>query len=80
MLEALLFAPLDTTPKAATFQAADKAAAPILAVLGEQERAKAELTFDTILSSVAANTEKQLLAFSSQIAANLTNIRKNLKC
>ena len=65
-------APLDTTPKAATFHAADKAAAPILAVLGEHDRAKAELTFDTILSSVAANTERQLLAFGSQIAANLT--------
>ena len=65
-------APLDTTPKAAAFQAADKAAAPILAILGERDRAKAELTFDSILSSVAANTEKQLLAFGSQIAANLT--------
>ena len=65
-------APLDTTPKATLFHTADKAMAPILSVLGERERAKAEQTFDTILSSVAANTEKQLLAFGTQIASNLT--------
>ena len=65
-------APLDTTPKAASFHAADRAMALVLSVLGERDRAKAEQTFDTILSSVAANTEKQLLAFSTQIAANLT--------
>ena len=69
-------APVDTTPKAAAFHASTKAMEPVITLLGERDRAKAERTHDTILASVAANTDKQLLAFgnsfSTQLVANLT--------
>ena len=68
--------PVDTTPKAAAFHASAEAMAPVITLFGECDRAKAECTHDTILASVAANTDKQLLAFSNsfstQLVANLT--------
>ena len=68
--------PVDTTPKAAAFHASAKAMEPVITLLGERDRAKAERTHDSILASVAANTDKQLLAFgnafSTQLVTNLT--------
>jgi hypothetical protein len=69
-------APVDTTPKAAAFHASAEAMEPVITLLGECDQAKAECTHDIILASVAANTDKQLLAFSNafstQLIANLT--------
>ena len=66
-------APVDTTPKASAFHAAAVAMEPVITLLNERDRAKADQTWEAMSSTLTANTEKQLAAFGTAFSKQMVD-------
>ena len=75
-------APLEITPKAVSFKTpeiASEAMAPIMSIIDDNREARnPHQMFEAMSASIAANTQKQLDAFSAQISTLLAPITNRL--